>query len=230
MKGILSRKPNTGNICSGEPRIRESDGDSQGEYDAHQDVHSVHDKVGDHRTDAVLHADEPAFEGHQTEGRWGCPYPYMEICGGQFAHLRSAVDHKEGRFEEYPLYGNQDKGTPQSYSEGAGKNSCTFLPVVSAEGLGSQTSCTHAKETEVPVEQVEEHGPDGDSADHCRRRNHLPGRHRPVQMAGHGDIHHSHQRDGYVRQNAGDCQFQYILIDWSHLYLPSSSSIPRYEE
>ena len=46
--------------------VQPSNVDSKGKDDAHKYVHAVDNKVSRHRADAVLHADEPAFEGHQT--------------------------------------------------------------------------------------------------------------------------------------------------------------------
>ena len=189
-------------------RAEASGRDSQGKYYAHKHIHSVHDKVRHHRAHAILHAYEPAFERHQAESGRSRPYPYEEIFRSQVAHLGSAVHHEEGCLDEYPLDCYQSQGTGKRYTEGPGQDPCTLLPVTLSEGLRRQSSCSDAKKTKIPVEQVKEHRAYGDSAYH--------GRHRPVQMTGHSDIHHSHNRDGYVGKDAGNCQFQYVSVDCSH--------------
>ena len=181
---------------------------SESQHEAHKHVHAVHDQVRDHRADAVLHSDEPAFEGHQTQCRRRCPYAYEEIAGRQLLHLRSTVDDKESGLDEYPLDGDQGKGACHSDSDRSGEYPRTFLPVPSSERLGRQSAGADAQKAEIPVEQVEEHGTDGDASDHGRRLS--------VKMAGHGNVHHSYDRDGDVGQNARNGQFKYFLVDCFH--------------
>ena len=84
--------------------------ESQRKNNAHKDVHSVYRDVRQHGAHAVLHAYEPALQGHQTEGRWSRPYADEEILRGQVTYLRSAVDEQEGSLDEYPLDGYKEEG------------------------------------------------------------------------------------------------------------------------
>ena len=141
----------------------------------------------------------------------------------EFPDLRSAVHHKEGGLYEHPLHRDQKQCAGKGDAEGPGQDTGTFLTVSPAIGLGRKSAGTDTQKAEVPVQKVEKHRPDGDASDHDSRT--------AVKMACHSYVHHTDQRNGDVGQNARKSQFQYVLVDRSHyLYLPSSSSMPRYEE
>jgi hypothetical protein len=59
--------------------MQSADGKSQGENYAHQNIHSIDSQISNHRTDTILHTNEPALEGHQSESRRSRPYSYEEV-------------------------------------------------------------------------------------------------------------------------------------------------------
>ena len=116
--------------------------------------------------------------------------------------------------------GDQHKGTCEGYAHGARQNACAFLAVAAAVRLRCKTAGADSEETEVPVQQVKEHGAYGNASDHRRRTG--------IQMSCNGYVHHADKGHSDVGQNAWDGQFEYVFVDCFHyLYLPSSSSMPR---
>ena len=76
-----------------------------------------------------------------------------------------------------------------------------------AIGLGGKTTGAGTEEGEVPVQEVKEHCAYGDAADErCRTSPASRRAGRTSKVPRHGDIRHSHQRNGDVCQNAGDRQ------------------------
>ena len=188
--------------------MQPTDSEPEGQDYAHKDIHSVDSHVSSHGTDTVLHAYEPAFESHQAKGCRSRPYANEEILGRQFTDFRTGVHHKKGQPDEYPLDRNQHQCTCQGYAKGARQDACAFLAVSTTVCLSRQSTCTYTKETEVPVQQVKQHGAYGDAANHhCRRR---------IKMSGDGDVHHTDEWHGDIGQNAGDGQFKYIFVDRFH--------------
>jgi hypothetical protein len=78
--------------------------------------------------------------------------------------------------------------------------------------LSSQPACRGAEKTKIPVDYIEHHGPCGDAADELGAATGSR-----MQMPGHGSIHQPHQRNGDVRQNAGQRQPQYFFVEGFHL-------------
>ena len=66
-------------------------------------VHAVHNKIRRHGPHGILHAYEPSLEGKKRKrGRSG-PDADVKVLGGQLLHLRSAVNHLEGKPYHNPL-------------------------------------------------------------------------------------------------------------------------------
>ncbi len=193
---------------------------SEGKKETHGYVHSVHDKVRDHGAHAVLHPDEPSFEGHKAYGCRSRPNPDEKILRSKSLDFWRAVNDEKSRFHEKPLYGEKDHRTPQGYSHRAGEYPRTFPHVLTSECLCGKSSRADPQCSEIPIKQVKEHGAYGYSPDQSRGVR--------IEMSGHRDIYHAHNRHGDIGQYARYRQFQYISVDGlHHLYLPSSSSIPR---
>ena len=76
-------------------------------------------------------------------------------------------------------------------------------------GLGREATGAGAEEGKVPVQQVEEHGAHGDAADKGRTGIAF----HPSQMPHHGHVHHSHQGNGDVRQDAGHRKAQDFPVE-----------------
>ena len=182
--------------------------ESKSQNNAHQHIHSVDSKVGNHGADAVLHAYEPAFKSHQTKSGRSGPNSYEEISGSQFTDFRSTFDYQKGCLDKDPLDGYEQGSDGQGYTERPCKYPCTFLPVATSICLGGKASCTDTQETEIPIQQVEEHRTDGYASDQSRRIS--------VKVTCHCYIHHADYRHGDIGQNAWYGQFQYILIDRPH--------------
>ena len=191
----------------------------QSQQDRGRNVDAVDQEVGGHGSYGVLHANEPALESEERKGGGCGPDADVEILGGQPLHLRAALQEEEGQLNNHPLQGNKAEAGNQRNAQGPAQDRTSVVP--SAIGLRGEAARTNPQEPEVPVQQVKEHGPDGDAANESGGRS-------PLQMPRHGHIHHSHQRDGDIGKNAGNGQPQYLAVQVHRNFL-SSSSMPRYE-
>ena len=82
--------------------------DSEGQKDAEEDIANVDYHIGQHRTERVLHPDEPTAESHQAEGRRSRPDADIEIFKSQGTDFFRAAYEKENQFLEGPL--DQEQG------------------------------------------------------------------------------------------------------------------------
>ena len=89
----------------------------------------------------------------------------MEIERGQFFHLLTGVHEGKSQAADGELQDQQGKGQQQTDAQRAEQDSGRFLQVVSAVGLGSESSCSHAEEAEEPVNHIEQHASHSDGSD-----------------------------------------------------------------
>ena len=182
--------------------------DSEGQKDAEEDIANVDYHIGQHRTERVLHSDEPTAESHQAESGGCGPDADVEIFKSQGTDFFGAAYEKENQFLEGPLDQEQGEGYDERKSDSPRKVADAIVPILPSESLGGHPACTGAQESEVPVQQVEHQGPDRDSTDQSRRGG--------VQMAGHRDVHHPDQRNGQVGENARQSQTQHLFVQCIH--------------
>ena len=191
-----------------------------------QHVEAVHQKIGHHGAHGILQADEPALESEEGK-RSGCgPDADVEVPRGQFPNLRGTVHHQESQLYHHPLQRNERQPGQERHAKRPPENPrylsvCTrgILCTRAAISLGREAARSHPQETEVPVQEVKEHGAYGDAADERRRRA-------ARQMPRHGHVHHPHQGHGDVGQDAGNRQPEYVFVKVHRNFL-SSSSMPR---
>ena len=202
---------------------------TEAQADGQQDIHSVHQEVGHHGADGILHADEPALERKEGKSSRSRPDTDVEVAGGQFADFRAAVHRQKNQQQDCPLQHNEQETRSKSRLQAPAKNPAQLGIVsvgrvgqMSAVSLRSEPSGTGTEEAETPVQQVEKHSPDRDAADQGRGRISI----RTSQMPCHGQIHHSHQGNGEAGQDTGNGQPQDFAVEFHRNFL-SSSSIPR---
>ena len=194
-----------GNACKAHGR---EPAEAETQAERQRDVEAVHKEVGNHGLDGILKADEPTLESKQGKSGGRSPDTYLEVLGGQFPHFRGAVYKEKGKPQHRPLKRDErkarNKGNPKGPQKDAADGKRTVMAghdvtrLKAPESLGREPAGARPKESEVPVQEVEEHSADGNP----------PNQRRPARgtakVARHGDIGHPDQRHGYARQDAGD--------------------------
>ena len=166
-------------------------------------VQTVHQKVCHHGAHAVLQADEPPFESKERKRGRSRPNADIEVAGGQLPHFGRALDHQKSQLHHHPLQNHKGHAANGGNAQRPPQNAQRV--VFPAIGLGGEAARSGAQKTEVPVQQVEEHGANGNTADER-------GAGGAGQVSHHGNIYHAHQRNGEPGQDAGDGQTQYFLM------------------
>ena len=140
---------------------------AQGQQDRSGDIHPVDQQVRRHGTHRILHPDEPSFQRKEGQRRRRGPYPDVEVAGRQDPDFFRTGDNEESQPNNERLDGDQSQpgehGDPQRPRE----NAPDALPAP-PEGLCRQPTRAGAEKGEVPVEQVEEHRPDGNTPNQRR--------------------------------------------------------------
>ena len=158
--GELGDDRSPGNAGKADPAAQDNAGDN---------VYHIDNQVGSHGTDGVLHPNKPALDGHQGKGGRRSPDADEEVAQGQFAHGIGTVGDIQGQVNKGPLEHQNQCGNQQGQDHPAEQDYPRSLPVFPSIGLGRKASRPHTQETEVPVQQVEQHGSHRDPANQGRR-------------------------------------------------------------
>ena len=76
---------------------------SKRENNAAGDIYKIDHQVGEHAAYSVLHADEPAFYGHEAQSGRGRPHANEKVPDRKFGHTGSPVSEKHGEAGKRPL-------------------------------------------------------------------------------------------------------------------------------
>ena len=165
-------------------------------------IHHIDKDVGCHRTDRILHADEPPLERHQTERGRCRPDTHEEILAGKGCHLGRARHTRQDGSNKHPLY-RPDKQCPRKGDADTLRKKPAALRCISAsESLRRQPRCPHPQKAEIPVEQIKQHCADSNTTD-SRSIGYMPHNSR---------IHQPDQRNGDIRQDTRQCQMKNATI------------------
>ena len=178
--------------------------DGKGKTGCHVD--DVDRNVACHGRHGILHPDEPSLQRHQREGGRGCPDADEKIAPRKHGHLRRTGNERHSHTKEQPLECPDEQRRTDGNSEALNQNLTCATKIPPAKGLRRHTPRAHSQETEVPVEQIEEHGADGNAANG-----------RGIgDMACYGNVHHAHKRHGDICQDAGYRQPQDLVMEGFH--------------
>ena len=157
----------------------------QREPQAEDDVDQVDDDGDVHWEARVLHTDVPSLESEQRDGGRGRPDACEKIFGRIAHRVRRAVHHHQRQPAGWTLQDQQRHRCRQRDRKSPYQNGGDFAEIVRAVGLCRQAAGSHSQESQVPVYEVENGRPDGDSADQ-----------RVVaEVTDDGHVDHAQQRD-----------------------------------
>ena len=177
---------------------------AQHEEERGEDVDNVERDGDPHGGLGVLHADEPAFDGVEAEGGRSGPDADEEVGQRHLHHLAAAFED-DGHEQRYgPLQGDEHQGDGQCDGAGADEGGEGFVPALGAVGLGGEAGGAHAEEAEVPIDEVEDGGADGDGPD-------VGG----GEVAHDGHVDHAEQGHGDVGDDVGQGQAEDALVQGS---------------
>ena len=159
----------------------------QHEEQRRHDVHAVQRDGYPHRCLRVLHADEPAFDGVKPQRGRCRPDAHEEIGQRQVYHMAATLEDMGYRQRDRPLQQDNQQGDTQRNGAGADEYLHRLGPLLGAESLCREATGAHPQESEVPIDEVEDLGADGDGANMVAR-----------EVPHNGHIHHSEQRHGDI--------------------------------
>ena len=135
------------------------------EQEAAEDIDTVDEYGNPHWELGVLHAYEPSFHGIEAEGGGCCPDAYEEVGKSQSDDRLAPIEYKLGQQGDRVLQDDEQNGNGQGDGESAVKDAHRLVKAARSICLCGESACAHAKETEVPVDEVENLRAYGDGAD-----------------------------------------------------------------
>ena len=130
-----------------------------------RNVGDIHEYGNPHRNFGMLHPDEPAFEGIQTQDGGRCPDADVEILCGHGLHLGTSVHTDKSQQTDGILQQQQQKRGRQSDTQGTGQYMHAFLLFSSSVRLSGKTAGSHTEKSEIPVYHIEDHRTQGNGSD-----------------------------------------------------------------
>ena len=181
----------------------------------HSHIHDIHHHVRNHGANRVLHTDKPPLDCHQAQRCRCCPYADKEVLAGEDGYFRRTRDNRQGSCHKQPLQQPYQCRSQQRDSHTMRQQTCTLYPIVATVCLSGHTTRTDTQETEVPIQQIKQHRTNSYAADSMCIGD----------MSHNRCIHQSHQRNGDIRQDTGDCQTKDLLI---HIAYIIKNRVQRY--
>ena len=173
----------------GPPRhARDARIESIDEEQAEDDVHQVENRGYPHRGSGVLHPEEPAFQHVETDGGRSRPDADVEVGEHQAYGRRGTVQETFAEQCDRPLQQEEHRRRRPCNHQTLHQHVEVLLLVFRAVRLRREPSRACSQESEVPVNQVEDHRRQGDGRNvtrvadvsHNRHINHAEQRHRDV--------------------------------------------------
>ena len=72
------------------------------------------------------------------------------------SHLLRRTHHRQRQMSDGHLQQQQQGGQQGGYQQRTAEKASHFVPVLTTVGQGREAACTHAQETEVPIDEVED--------------------------------------------------------------------------
>ena len=166
------------------------------EEEAAADVDKIDEDGYPHGQLGVLHAYKPALYGIKSQRGGGGPDADEEVGEGHADDASAAVKDELGEQRDGVLQKDESQGDGEGDGDGANEDAHRLVETARTVGLCGESAGAHAKETEVPVNQVKNLGANGYGA-----QLRLP------QVTNDGGVDHAQQRHGNVGYDVGEGKF-----------------------
>lgn len=148
--GILRNQCSGGNAVETDA-IESDSSHTHRQTNASDNVHGIDYQVSNHRTDTVLHPDEPALQGHESQCRRSRPDTDMEITLRERAYCRRTLHEQEHEIHENPLYQYTYQCNGHRHPDGTYQRSRRCFHISAPIGLSRHPAGPDTKKTEIPI-------------------------------------------------------------------------------